>query len=148
MKKFIGIISTAIIVLLLLFVVSVPIVNDYTATRIETKLKDIPLPEKSSYLESVSQAGKMAGNGNGMQFFGAILIESELSIDELNRFYSDYSNSEMNIVIEEQASQEIKFIEHGKLSFNHELSQSRNYFIIYAWSSGIEPFRSLDVRAH
>ena len=134
--------------LFLLFVVSVPFVNDYTATLIATKLQDVPLPEKSSYIESISQSGKMVGNGNGMQFFGAILIESELSIDELIRFYSDYSNSKLRLIVEEQKNQKIEFIEHGKLSFNHELTENANYFILYSWGSGIEPFCSLDIRGH
>ncbi len=147
MKRLLKMFSAAIIVLLLLFAISIPIVNDYSATLIENKLKVIPLPEKSAYIESVSQAGKMVGSGNGMQFFGAILIESELPIDELKRFYSAYSNCGLRLEIEEQASQQIEFIEHSKLSFNHELSQSKKYYIIYAWSSGIEPFCFLDIRA-
>jgi len=137
-----------IIAFLVLFIVSIPFVNNYTATIIETKLRDLPLPEKSSYIESVSQAGKLAGNGNGMQFFGAILIESEMSIDELNKFYSDYNNDRLNLIIDEQDSQQIKFIEHSELIFNCELNQNKNYFILYAWGKGIEPFCSLDVRGY
>lgn len=40
-------------------------------------------------IESLSQAGKLTGNGNGMQYFGAILIRSELSLEELETYVAN-----------------------------------------------------------
>ena len=49
----------------------------------EKELCETPLPEKTELIESISRAGKLTGNGNGMQYFGAILIRSDLSLEEL-----------------------------------------------------------------
>ena len=35
------------------------------------------LPKNTELIESIYKAGKLVGNGNGMQYFGVILIKSE-----------------------------------------------------------------------
>ncbi len=69
-------------------VISIPLINNHTAYKVEKALCEIPLPEETELIESLSQAGKLTGNGNGMQYFGAILIRSELSLEELDIYYS------------------------------------------------------------
>ena len=69
-------------------VISLPLINNHTAYKVEKALCEIPLPEETELIESLSQAGKLTGNGNGMQYFGAILIRSELSLEELDAYYS------------------------------------------------------------
>ena len=69
---------------------SIPLINNHIAYKVEKALCEIPLPEETELIESLSQAGKLTGNGNGMQYFGAILIRSELSLEELDAYYSDY----------------------------------------------------------
>ena len=64
-------------------VISLPLINNHTAYKVEKALCEIPLPEETELIESLSLAGKLTGNGNGMQYFGAILIRSELSLEEL-----------------------------------------------------------------
>ncbi len=65
--------------------VAAPIVNDNIAKKTANKLADLPLPNNTEFIEMVYIAGKLVGNGNGMQYFGAILIKSELSLEELKR---------------------------------------------------------------
>ena len=67
-------------------VVLIPLINNQCAYMVEKKLCETPLPEKTEFIESLSRAGKLTGNGNGMQYFGAILIESELSLEELDSY--------------------------------------------------------------
>ena len=38
------------------------------------------LPKNTELIESIYKAGKLVGNGNGMQYFGVILIKSELPL--------------------------------------------------------------------
>ena len=64
-------------------VISIPLINNHTAYKVEKELCETPLPEKTELIESISRAGKLTGNGNGMQYFGAILIRSDLSLEEL-----------------------------------------------------------------
>ena len=81
-------------------VISIPLINNHTAYKVEKALCEIPLPEETELIESLSQAGKLTGNGNGMQYFGAILIRSELSLEELETYYSDYRSNEWECLVE------------------------------------------------
>ena len=125
MKKSIKIITITIIILLVIFIISIPFVNDYTAANISKKIEKIALPDDTTYIESISRAGKMVGNGNGMQYYGAIRIESELTIDEIEEYYSDRSDFE--IEVEEQDD---------------------NTYLVYSWGQGIKLFNILDIRGH
>lgn len=137
-----------LITLFVLFVLSVPIVNNITAATVLSDIKNIPLPENTEYVDGISAAGKFTGNGNGMQYFGAMLIKTDLSLDELNSYYSDYRENEFRLLVEKQESGEIAVIEHGSLAFESELSQDENYYIVYSWGDGIDLFADLDLRGH
>ena len=78
--KLVGILAA---VVLIGSVISIPLINNHTAYKVEKALCEIPLPEEPELIESLSQDGKLTGNGNGMQYFGAILIRSDLSLEEL-----------------------------------------------------------------
>ena len=77
-----------VIVLLVGFFASIPLTNDLTAKNIEKQLLEINLPDHTSIVESLSATGKLVGNGNGMQYFGAMLVKSELTLDELSAYYA------------------------------------------------------------
>ena len=49
-------------------VIAIPLINNHTAYKVEKKLCETPLPEKTELIESISRAGKLTGNGNGMQY--------------------------------------------------------------------------------
>ena len=137
-----------LITLFVLFALSVPIVNNITAATVLRDIKNIPLPENTEYVDGVSAAGKFTGNGNGMQYFGAMLIKTDLSLDELNSYYSDYRENEFRLLVEKQESGEIAVIEHGSLVFESELSSTEDYYIVYSWGDGIDLFADLDLRGH
>ena len=92
--KLVGILAA---VVLIGSVISIPLINNHTAYKVEKALCEIPLPEETELIESLSQAGKLTGNGNGMQYFGAILIRSDLSLEELDAYYSGYRSNEWNV---------------------------------------------------
>lgn len=85
--KLVGILAA---VVLIGGVISIPLINNHTAYKVEKKLCETPLPEKTELIESILRAGKLTGNENGMQYFGAILIRSDLSLEELDAYYSGY----------------------------------------------------------
>ena len=91
--------------------------------------------------------GKLTGNGNGMQYFGAILIRSELSLEELDAYYSDYRRNEWEYLVEIQKGQSIEVIDHGGLQFSEEIKGS-GYYIVYSWGSGDSLLQELDMRGH
>lgn len=142
--KLVGILAA---VVLIGGVISIPLINNYTAYKVERVLCDISLPEEAELIESLSQAGKLTGNGNGMQYFGAILIRSELSLEELDAYYSDYRSNEWEYLVETQERQPIEVIDHGTLQFTEEIKDS-GYYIVYSWGSGNSLLEQLDIRGH
>ena len=121
--KLVGILTA---VVLIGGVISIPLINNHTAYKVEKELCETPLPEKTELIESISRAGKLTGNGNGMQYFGAILIQSELSLKELDDYYSDYRSNEWEYLVKIQEGQSIEGIDHGTLQFAEEI-KDRSY---------------------
>ncbi|MNO65502.1 hypothetical protein D3C76_562610 [compost metagenome] len=85
-----------------------------------------------------------------MQFLGAILIKSELTLEELNHFYSKYRENEWSYIVEKQVSPNIAFIEHGDLKFKALKADEKliSYYIVYTWGSSDYPLSDLDIRGH
>ena len=148
MKKTAVCITVTILVLLIAFGISVPIINNHSAKTIEVRLAQISLPENTEYIESVSAAGKLTGNGNGMQYFGAVLLNSGLSLEELEHYYAIYSENEWDCLVEIQEEQKIEMIENETLAFETSLSPDEQYYIVYSWGEGVSPFSELDIRGN
>lgn len=142
--KLVGILA---VVVLIGGSLSIPLINNHIAYKVEKELCKIPLPEETELIESLSQAGKLTGNGNGMQYFGAILIRSELSLEELEAYYSGYRSNEWECLVETQEGQFIGMIEHRVLQFSEEINDS-GYYIVYSWGSGNSLLEELDIRGH
>lgn len=142
--KLVGILAA---VVLIGGVVSIPLINNHTAYKVEKALCEIPLPEETELIESLSQAGKLTGNGNGMQYFGAILIRSDLSLEELDAYYSRYRSNEWECLVKIQEGQSIEGIDHGTLQFAEEI-KDRGYYIVYSWGSENSLLDELDIRGH
>ena len=147
MKKGIKIIFTIVFIFAILFFISCPIVNNISAKRIIADIEAIPLPQNTHMVESFSQTGKLVGNGNGMQFFGAILIESDLSLEELDKHYSLYRETPWDYIVEVQDTRNIDIIEHTAFSFETDVSNG-NFYIVYSWGNGVSPFQDFDLRGH
>lgn len=149
MKKTFIIILIIAVVALVLPVVSTPFINNYIAYSIKKDLVEVSLPDKTELIDDLSSAGKLTGNGNGMQFFGAILIKSELTLEELNNFYSKYREDEWSYIVEKQVSNTIDFLS-GHLKFRALKADEEllNYYIVYTWGSSDYPLSELDIRGH
>ncbi|MCM1333694.1 MAG: hypothetical protein NC084_06035 [Bacteroides sp.] len=127
-------------VLALLFLLA-PVLNDGAAKRTAEELADLPLPERSELVEIAYKAGKLTGSGNGMQYFGAILLKSELSPEELSEFYSGEAK------VKKQTGSNIEPIEHGDLAFQSEVGED-GYYIVYSWGRNDGFFHEIDLRGH
>ena len=146
MKK--GIIFfVTIVIAFLVFLVCIPIVNDGVARKTAEKIKGTAIPETSEYIESFSAAGKLVGNGNGMQYLGGILIKSELSLEKLKAYYSRFAQNEWEYIVEKQTGRNIPVIEHGVLTLNTDI-QGDKYYIVYSWGSNDTVFDKLDIRGN
>ena len=146
MKK-LKLVGILVAVVLIGGVISISFINNNIAYKVEKELCETPLPEKTELIESISRAGKLTGNGNGMQYFGAILIQSELSLKELDDYYSDYRSNEWECLVETQEGQSIEVIDHETLQFSGEIKDS-GYYILYSWGNGNSLLEELDIRGH
>lgn len=133
--------------IVLCFIMSIPIVNDYCAYMVEKELCATPLPENTQLIDSVSKAGKLTGNGNGMQYLGAILIKSGLAMEQLDSYYSHYRENEWEYLVTVQTGCDLSFIVLDQLRFLQEVTAD-GYYIVYSWGRGIELFEMLDIRGH
>ena len=136
-----------LIVLILAAFVSVPVYNNYCAYNVEKMLCETPLPEQTELIEAISKAGKLTGNGNGMQYFGAIIIRSVLSLEELDAYYSGYRSNEWECLVETQEGQSIEVIDHETLQFSGEIKDS-GYYILYSWGNGNSLLEESNIRGH
>ena len=117
LKKILSVTICIFAISISLFVVGIPLANNHYAKQVEKELRETPLPEKTEIIDSVSQTGKLVGNGNGMQYFGAILLKSKLSLNDLEDYYSAYQKNEWSYVVEPQKTQIIEVVEHNRISF-------------------------------
>ena len=121
--------------------------NDGVARKTAEKIKGTDIPKTLEYIESFSAAGKLVGNGNGMQYFGGILIKSELSLEKLKAYYSRFAQNEWEYIVEKQTGRNIPVIEHGVLTLNTDI-QGDKYYIVYSWGSNDTVFDKLDIRGN
>ena len=82
-----------------------------------------------------------------MQYIGGILIKSELSLQELKSYYSQYTTNDWECIVEKQTDKQISFIEHGTISFHSDINGD-NYYVVYSWGSTNSIFSELDLRGH
>ncbi|WP_148930881.1 hypothetical protein [Paenibacillus methanolicus] len=110
----------------------------------------MPLPDKNERVDAVSAARKLVGNGNGMQFFGTMLIRSELTLEQLHDYYTASRKKDRSYIVERQAGNEIDFIDHGDLIFKElPTDEARSdYYIVYTWGSSNYPLSDLNLRGH
>ena len=151
MKKTIKYIIIAIIILIILTPVYIHIINDMIANTVENNIKIISLPPKTELIDSISVAGKLTGNGNGMQYFGAILINTELSETELENYYSTFRKNNWQCLIDMQTAEKINIIEHGIYEFkNFRKEDFEKCYIVYSWGDSpiFKSILELDLRGH
>ena len=149
MKKFSKILLIIIAIIIVLTPAIIPISNNIIANNIKKALKEIPLPEQTKLVDSFSNAGKIVGNGNGMQYFGAILVKSELDIEDLMYYYQSYP---YNLKIERQESEKIVCDDIHKNLYFKKFDTSKSHYIVYMWGESPNGFISklldLDLRGH
>ena len=147
MKKVIVIVVLTMAIIFSSVLIAAPIVNDSIAKKTANELVDLPLPNGTEFIESIYKAGKLVGNGNGMQYFGAVLIKSELSLDELKEYYLEFADSEWKFIVENQINTDVRIIEHAKLTFKTDID-GNNYYSVYSWGNNNTIFHEFDIRGH
>ena len=154
MKKF-GKVLISVLILIALFHVAIYVVNNHIAKQLESQLLNCPLPPNSEIVDSVSVAGKIEGNGNGMQWFGIILIKSEMNEDDLSQWYSSHMDTDEadEIYVIRQKSPEV--FEYENYRFNNFSGEDLCYQIQLFRDSAVgtelsiwESLLNFDLRGH
>lgn len=144
--------SIFIITIILIFGASILIyiLNDIIANNTKKELLKVKLPNNTEVVDSISIAGKLTGNGNGMQYLGAILVKTDLSEEELKEYYNQYKKDEFSFLVEKQNSKKLKMIDSGSYWFEkYNENDKEKYFTIYSWgSSKNELLTEFDLRGH
>lgn len=75
-------------------VVAIHYVNNWNAQGLVGDIKRLPLPRDTEILATRWDAGRMAPAGNGMNYSGAVLVRSSLSVEELKDYYAGIADTE------------------------------------------------------
>ncbi len=154
MKKVRFIILT-IVLLMVAFFVTVHIANNHIAETLKQKLLDCSLPAETQLLESESFARKMSGNGNGMQWYGIILVKSSQDETALYEWFNSMMNDDADesLMVFEQNSPEI--FDAGNKTFKMYTGEEGCYQIRLVKESLVgyeqsfwESILNCDIRAH
>lgn len=114
--------------------VTITLVNDATARSVESQLRALPLPEGAELLESTSHAAKLVGNGNGMQYLGALQIRSDENVVDLRTYYNAQTTADnLNIMVAPSGSLD-DF--HRASGFLRDPAEA-GVFVVYAWGDGL-----------
>ena len=149
-RRIIRILMVVIGMFLLLVALGIPVINNAIALGVEKELKAHPLPADTQLIESTSLAGKLMGNGNGMQYFGGILVKTERTTEELLSHYGGDSSQLFRSVWV------IPYDNMGDDNVARHLPFSTKeggdgYYIVYRCSSDKRPLQGwldLDMRGH
>ena len=113
------------------------------------------LPPNSVLIDSSSVAGKMEGNGNGMQWFGIVLIKSQMTDDALRDWYKNQLVTGENEVISVLKQETSKVFEHGRWRFKNYSDEENCYqvrlarYSIVGFENSIwESILNTDLRGH
>lgn len=116
------------------------LVNDHYARSEMKRIVGLPLPEDTEYVDSLYYAGNMAGSSNGMEYFGAMLIQSTLPSEALHEYYeaqgchvASRADAEVNIMPE---------------PFDSEYGQDIPEYAVYGWADVYTFFSEFDLRGH
>ena len=121
-------------------------VNDAAAQEIETRLDDVPLPAGSERLDSLSVAAKLSGNGNGVQYLGALLIRSDQNLDDIQAYY-DAQPGVDDLTVSVTTSAGLGGL-HRTPGFLGDVGDP-DTFIVFAWGDGPGGlFEDSDLRGH
>ncbi len=147
--KYIGIIT--LIFLIITGMAYIPVGNNIILLKYTNELKNSKLNADYEILTSDDECGKLIGNGNGMQYFSALLIHSKENLEWEN------NNEEGIFLTKVNDASFVDFIDEFHYgnpceSINkklEEIKRTENYYILYAfYNTPLDSIWNNDLRAH
>lgn len=146
MKKVLLITLGAVVALPIMLYISITMINDGIAKGVEKELRAVTLPGNVELIDSLSAAGKFGGNGNGMQYFGAILVSGDITEEELENHYGKYIEY---VEVKKQETETV--FEYGDVAFD-DYDSGTDCYMVSAWGYVDGEFLSellnVDLRGH
>lgn len=142
-----------IVLAIIIAALCIYLINNHIAENLKNSLLEIPLPPNTEIVDSISVAGKVAGNGNGMQYFGAILLRSESDADALEAYYAPYAAEADYLEVYLQESEYL--FEYRDYRFDH-WNADEPLYCVGLWKESVSGFEdsfgeallNLDLRGH
>jgi hypothetical protein len=96
-------------------------------------------------IETVSEYGKLNGNGNGINFFGAVLVKAEdpAVLDALVSLNKDFEL--LDYYKQEKREIDLKYAQRAHLSFEN---LSPDYYVVWFYESSHPHANLLDIKGH
>ncbi len=133
-------------VLMLTYFAFIPLGNNYILHKQEKTLTAIALPSKTQLLEKQSVCGKLNGNGNGINYLATILIKSDLSLNELKEYYSNY-----DVVAQSTPQLKSEYLEHDTIEYRklRKINDFTGYYVVCSYQSAeFGSIWEMDLRGH
>lgn len=101
-------------------------------------------------LDIQSVCGKLNGNGNGINYFGAALVKAD-SVKQMDTLAAELMEDfdAVEYTLQEGVVVEIPYLEHRKLSFDDaELQEGETYYCIYFYIHDHPASNIFDIRGY
>ena len=152
MKKILKYIVITILLLLIVIALSfIPIGNNIILKKHTNELKSIKLNATYELLANDDECGKLVGNGNGMQYFSALLIKSK----EKLLWENDEWEGVFLIKVSDTSFKDfITGYDYGDYCKNikeklKKIDNTENYYVLYSlYNAPLDSIWNDDLRAH
>lgn len=122
--------------------------NNFILKGFETDFEKAVKAEGFEILETKSVCGKLNGNGNGMNYFSAVLIKADE--DEVKALV-EALETEFEVAkyyLQEDGKIATIHNEHGRLEYETALENGKTYYTVYVFDSKIAGSNPLDPKGH
>ncbi len=150
-RRAIRVLMVGVAVVLLITALAIPLVNNYIAHGIRKDMEALTLPPDTRLVDGVSVAGKVTAAGDGVQYFAAVLLQSQRSLEELRTHYAGLESEDGTLTaayrVEPQQGAVIRPIEVGQYTFE-DPAEGEGYYIVYTLRNSNDGFLNMDIRGH
>ncbi|MBE6692517.1 MAG: hypothetical protein E7586_04195 [Ruminococcaceae bacterium] len=141
----------ALVVSMLLFVLSFFINHNFLINHhLTQEFKDIIKSESEiEIIQSKSVRGKLNGNGNGINYFGTVLVKAN-SDEDLKKLLTKLDEEFETVGYAIQSGEQVnnRLIEHVNLEYDENLSNDETYYSIYYFNASNKYSYPFDIRGH
>lgn len=117
--------------------------NDYAAERVADHIAETPMPEGCEVVEKIALAGNIDSAGKLPFYYGAVLIKTDLSIEELQDHFSNYPYQGYIYEVEKQETQKLSEV-HAASNLDRDYLltdvSDGNYYLVSSYGSSIGIF--------